>query len=198
MNQYFWSDNELTLLIRLVFTTIFLKQSSHNEQDGPVLHTISSLPSTRVTQCDVVSNNQEAIWNLYDISQLKPNLLNYFFPNIQWEVGGCHFTSCLSTGQRIFPYHHDFLTGGVCTTGMHYMRDVTIFTRNNRPYHHGPIQGLDGNDIPYPQSSPFCPFFFFQIRTLFSIFIIYPLPSFSPTFSNFLSSSLFVKIFSIF
>lgn len=121
-----------------------------------------------------------------------------FSPNIQWEVGGCHFTSCLSTGQRIFPYHHDFLTGGVCTTGMHYMRDVTIFTRNNRPNHHGPIQGLDGNDIPYPQSSPFCPFFFFQIRTLFSIFIIYPLPSFSPTFSNFLSSSLFVKIFSIF
>ena len=77
-NQYFWSDNELTLLIRLVFTTIFLKQSSHNEQHVPVLHTISSLPSTPVTQCDVVYNNQEAIWNLYDISQLKPNLWNYF------------------------------------------------------------------------------------------------------------------------
>ena len=116
-----------------------------------------------------------------------------FFRAYSGRWGGCHFTSCLSTGQRILPYYHDFLTGGVCTTGMHYMRDVTIFTRNNRPYHHGPIQGLDGNDIPYPQSSPFCPFFFFQIRTLFPIFIIYPLPSFSPTFSNFYLPPYLIK-----
>ena len=84
-----------------------------------------------------------------------------------------------------------------CTIGMHYMRDVTIFT-GNKTLSPRTYSGIGWKWYTLPSVFTFLPFLLFSNPNPFFYLHYIPTSFIFPYIFKFLSSSLFDKIFSIF